>query len=100
GKPSSFEEQVLLSPQSPILLARRRSEADIAPSVAPGNPHLGVMLPYTPLHHLLMNELGFPVVATSGNLHDEPIVTDEEEAVATLGGVAELFLVPDPPHQR
>jgi hydrogenase maturation protein HypF len=95
-----IEEQVLLSPQSPILLARRREQAGIAPSVAPANPHLGVMLPYSPLHHLLMNELGFPVVATSGNLHDEPIVTDEEEAVATLGGIADRFLVHDRPIER
>ncbi len=97
---SPLEEQTLLSPESPILLARRRREAGIAPSVAPDNPHLGVMLPYTPLHHLLMTELGFPVVATSGNVHDEPIVTDEKEAVATLGGIADCFLVHDRPIER
>jgi hydrogenase maturation protein HypF len=97
---SPIEEQVLLSPQSPVLLARRRDEARIAPSVAPANPHLGVMLPYSPLHHLLMKQLGFPVVATSGNLHDEPIVTDEEEAVAILGGIADCFLVHDRPIER
>jgi hydrogenase maturation protein HypF len=97
---SQIEEQVLLSPQSPILLARRRPDADIAPSVAPANPHLGVMLPYSPLHHLLMKDLGFPVVATSGNLHDEPIVTDEEKAMATLGGIADCFLVHDRPIER
>jgi hydrogenase maturation protein HypF len=95
-----MEEQVLLSHQSPILLARRRARARIAPSVAPGNPHLGVMLPYSPLHHLLMQELRFPVVATSGNLHDEPIVTDEGEALATLGGIADCFLVHDRPIER
>ncbi len=97
---SAMEEQALLSPQSPILLARRRLLADIAPSVAPDNPYLGVMLPYSPLHHLLMGELRFPVVATSGNLHDEPIVTDEGEAVATLGGIADCFLVHDRPIER
>jgi len=97
---SPLEEQVLLSPQSPVLLARRRAKPGVAASVAPGNPHLGVMLPYSPLHHLLMRELGFPVVATSGNLHDEPIVTDEEEAVATLGGIADCFLVHDRPIER
>jgi hydrogenase maturation protein HypF len=97
---SPIEEQVLLSPQSPILLARRRPQARIAPSVAPDNPHLGVMLPYSPLHHLLMEELRFPVVATSGNLHDEPIVTDEEEAVAILGDIADCLLVHDRPIER
>jgi hydrogenase maturation protein HypF len=97
---SQIEEQVLLSPQRPILLARRRSDAGIATSVAPANPYLGVMLPYSPLHHLLMKDLGFPVVATSGNLHDEPIVTDEEKALTTLGGIADCFLVHDRPIER
>jgi hydrogenase maturation protein HypF len=53
--------------------------------VAPGLPWVGAMLPYTPLHHLLMRDLGFPVVATSGNLTDEPICTDNEEALAASG---------------
>src|SRR4030042_6981148 len=97
---SRIEEQVLLSPQSPILLARRRPRARMAPSVAPDTPRLGVMLPYSPLHHLLMEELRFPVVATSGNLHDEPIVTDEEEAVAILGDIADCLLVHDRPIER
>ncbi len=72
----------------------------IAPSVAPANPYLGVMLPYTPLHHLLLAELGFPVVATSGNLSDEPICTDEHEAVTRLRGIADLFLVHNRPIVR
>jgi hydrogenase maturation protein HypF len=58
------------------------------------------MLPYTPLHHLLMVELGFPVVATSGNLSDEPICTDEQEALERLGGIADLFLVHNRPIER
>ncbi len=69
----------------------------VAPSVAPNNPYLGAMLPYTPLHHLLLAELGFPVVATSGNLSDEPICTDEREALERLGGIADVFLVHDRP---
>ncbi len=72
----------------------------IAPSVSPSNPTLGLMLPYTPLHHLLMYELGFPVVATSGNLSDEPICIDEQEAFERLGGIADLFLVHDRPIVR
>src|SRR4030042_250260 len=97
---SPIEEQVLLSPQRPILLTRRRPQARIAPSVAPDNPHLGVMLPYSPLHHLLMEELRFPGVPPRGNLHDEPIVTDEEEAVAILGDIADCLLVHDRPIER
>ena len=58
------------------------------------------MLPYTPLHHLLLRELGFPVVATSGNLSDEPICTDEAEAWQRLGGIADAFLVHDRPIAR
>jgi len=72
----------------------------LAQSVAPNNPFLGVMLPYTPLHHLLMAELGFPVVAKSGNLSDEPICTDEREALERLGGIADVFLVHNRPIVR
>ena len=72
----------------------------VAPSVAPNNPYLGAMLPYTPLHHLLMAELGFPVIATSGNLSDEPICTDEREALERLGGIADVFLVHNRPIVR
>jgi hydrogenase maturation protein HypF len=93
-------EALLTSAEAPIVLLRRRPEAGVAESVAPGNPTLGVMLPYTPLHHLLLGELGFPVVATSGNLSDEPICTDEEEALTRLGGMADLFLVHDRPITR
>jgi hydrogenase maturation protein HypF len=98
---SSLEERLLLSPESPIVLLRRKGALNgIAPSVAPRNPNLGVMLPYTPLHHILMRELGFPVVATSGNLSDEPICTDEVEALERLRGIADLFLVHDRPIAR
>ena len=72
----------------------------VANEVAPDNPHLGVMLPYTPLHHLLMSELGFPVVATSGNLTDEPICTDEQDAFQRLGHIADAFLMHDRPIAR
>ena len=72
----------------------------VAPSVAPNILYFGAMLPYTPLHHLLLAELGFPVVATSGNLSDEPICTDEREARERLGGIADVFLVHDRPIVR
>ena len=99
---SPLEERLLRSPEAPIVLLRRHStlNAQRLALIAPGNPCLGVMLPYTPLHHLLLAELGFPVVATSGNLSDEPICTDEREALERLGGVADMFLVHDRPMVR
>jgi hydrogenase maturation protein HypF len=104
---SPLEERVLRSPEAPIVLLRRRAFPDlghpksrIAPGVAPGNPALGVMLPYTPLHHLLLARLGTPVVATSGNLSDEPICIDEHEALSRLSGIADRFLVHDRPILR
>jgi hydrogenase maturation protein HypF len=96
-----LEERLLCAAEAPIVLLRRNStRSQLARGVAPGNPCLGVMLPYAPLHHLLLAELGFPVVATSGNLKDEPICTDEKEALQRLGGIADLFLVHDRPIKR
>ena len=99
---SELEERLLTSPEAPIILLQRwrDAESDLARSIAPGNPYLGVMLPSTPLHHLLMHDLGIPVVATSGNLSDEPICTDEHEALARLGSVADSFLVHNRPIRR
>jgi hydrogenase maturation protein HypF len=99
---SALEERLLLSPESPIVLlsAIRNPRSAIASSVAPRNPDLGVMLPYSPLHHLLMRKLDFPIVATSGNLSDEPISIDEHEALRRLRGIADLFLVHDRPIVR
>src|SRR5271166_896529 len=93
------EEALLTAPARPIVLLRRTG-GPIAAAVAPGNPWLGALLPYAPLHHLLMRELGFPVVATSGNITDEPIVSDEREALERLGGIADLFIVHDRPIVR
>ena len=98
---SQLEARLLLAPEAPIVLLRRKaSKPLLAPVVAPGNPHLGVMLPYSPLHHLLMRDLGIPVVATSGNLTDEPICIDEREALKRLEGVADYFLIHDRPIVR
>ena len=100
---SELEARLLCSPESPIVLLARRQDSpleSIASGVAPRNPYLGMMLPYTPLHHILLRELDFPVVATSGNLSDEPICTDEQEALTRLGGIADLFLVHDRPITR
>ncbi len=90
----------LLSPEAPILLLPRRPGAAVAPNVAPESTRLGVMLPATPLHHLLLAETDVPLVATSGNLSDEPIAIDEREALGRLGGMADLFLVNDRPVER
>jgi len=104
-KVSPLEERLLRSPEAPIVLMRRHRQpraggAPIASSVAPGNPFLGVMLPYSPLHHLLLKLMGSPLVATSGNLSDEPICIDEGDAVQRLGGIADLFLVHNRPILR
>jgi len=96
---SRCEAALLAGPQRPIVLLKRRSD-DLAAAVAPRNPFIGAMLPSTPLHHLLLSELGCPVVATSGNLSDEPIVIDEREAPTRLAGVADRFLVHDRPILR
>jgi len=102
---SRLEQRLLRSPEAPIVLLRRRMDGaqtapGIAPSVAPNNPNLGVMLPYTPLHHLLLFRLDFPLVATSGNLSDEPICIDEREALERLRDIADLFLVHNRPIVR
>lgn len=93
------EAALLTSPAAPIVLLERAGDG-CAPSVAPDNPYLGVMLPYTPLHHLLMHELGFPIVATSGNASGDTIITDEGEALEKLAPLADLFLVHDRPIAR
>ncbi len=91
---------LLASPEAPIVLLRRRQSVAVAPAVAPGNPDLGVMLPYTPLHHLLLQAADIPLVATSGNLSDEPIAIGNREAAEKLGGIADLFLLHDRPIAR
>jgi hydrogenase maturation protein HypF len=101
---SPEEAAVFSSPVAPILLLRRRApggaEVSVAEAVAPGNPWLGALLPYTPLHGLLLEAVGRPLVCTSGNLSDEPICIDSEEALARLGEVADRFLVHDRPIVR
>lgn len=127
---SAFEERLFGSPEAPIVLLRKNQKPEVSPQgllrsrknlkpqslpstlctlnsafplsefIAPNNPYLGVMLPYTPLHRLLMNELKFPIVATSGNLSEEPMCIDEQEAVERLKGIADFFLVHNRPIVR
>jgi hydrogenase maturation protein HypF len=85
----------LTTPERPIVLLPRREPSPIADAVAPGNRMLGVMLPYSPLHHLLLADAGRPLVMTSGNLSDEPIVVDNAEALGRLGETADLFVMHD-----
>ncbi len=120
---SEDEARELLSPAAPILLLRRivdrvrpsrlsregeNSPPQIVASVAPGNPYLGVMLPYTPLHHLLMEAVARPMVCTSGNLSEEPMAIEVDDALQRLGGlghvareaIADLLLVHNRPIVR
>jgi hydrogenase maturation protein HypF len=100
AEPSADEEALLRSAARPIVLLRRRADAQIADAVAPGSPWLGLMLPYTPLHHLLCSDTGRALVMTSGNLTDEPIAFDDADARRRLGDVADLFLGHDRPIHR
>ena len=91
------EEALLTSRARPIVLARRLPAAAVAPSIAPGAPDLGLMLPYTPLHQLLATDSGVPLVLTSGNLSDEPIAFADDDARERLKQIADRFLVHDRP---
>ncbi|MDD3178763.1 MAG: carbamoyltransferase HypF [Opitutaceae bacterium] len=83
---------LLLSPAAPVVLVPRRAGTSLSPSLAPGNPWIGALLPYTPLHVLLLASFDRPVVATSANLSEEPLCIDEDEAGQRLAGIADLLL--------
>jgi hydrogenase maturation protein HypF len=87
------EERLLTAAERPIVLARRREGCALAPNVAPDTPLVGLLLPYTPLHHLLMTLIRRPVVMTSANLSEEPLAYRNDEALERLGSVADLFLM-------
>ncbi|MBW3554614.1 MAG: carbamoyltransferase HypF [Gemmatimonadetes bacterium] len=91
------EAALLASPERPIVLVRRRPAAPVADPVAPGAPELGLMLPYSPLHHLLFADVGVPLVMTSGNLSDEPIAHEDDDAARRLATIADALLVHDRP---
>ena len=89
------ERRLLASEERPIVLVRRREGEGLADAVAPGNPLVGLLLAYTPLHHLLLAATGRPLVMTSGNLSEEPMAAGDEEARERLAGIADLFLSHD-----
>ncbi len=91
----AIEERALTSPRRPVVLLERKLDADLAPSVAPSNRFIGVMLPYTPLHHLLCESVKAPIVFTSGNVSDEPIAYTDDEATKRLSPIADYFLIHD-----
>ncbi len=92
---SPEEAALLTSPAHPIVLSLWRDRSSVVRDVAPNNRYLGVMLPYTPLHHLLLQEVGRPLVMTSGNLSEEPIAMENHEALHRLGSLADAFLLHD-----
>ncbi|MBW1839927.1 MAG: carbamoyltransferase HypF, partial [Deltaproteobacteria bacterium] len=87
------DELLLQSPAAPIVILPKKKNSLLSPMVAPHNPSIGVMLPYTPLHHLLLKENFTALVMTSGNLRDEPIAIDNSEALKRLGKIVDYFFV-------
>ncbi len=102
GKPLAFitrsvclardQADLLLSPARPIVLVNRQANSEISAAVAPGLDEIGIMLPYSPLHHLLLNDFGHPLVATSGNISGEPVLTDNSSVMHRLGHVVDAYL--------
>jgi hydrogenase maturation protein HypF len=88
-------QRVLAGRRRPVVLLPRRPDAAVAPAVAPGNRNLGLMLPYTPLHHLLLRDTAGPIVLTSGNISDEPIAYQDDDARRRLTGIADAYLTHD-----
>lgn len=100
ARPSAAELAMLRGPQRPIVLVGKANGTCVAEAVAPGLSQVGLMLPYSPLHHLLMQAFDGPLVVTSANLSGEPVLTDAESVEHALGGVADAFLHHDRPIRR
>jgi hydrogenase maturation protein HypF len=98
---SDDEAALLMSPQAAIVLLRRRAGAQLAPGIAPGNDHVGVMIAYSPLHHLIMRDVARPLVMTSANRPGEPLARGGDEARAIFEDQVDAYLMHDRPiHQR
>ncbi|MCK5286222.1 MAG: carbamoyltransferase HypF, partial [Thermodesulfovibrionia bacterium] len=89
---SALEERAINSIEKPVVIVKKNDTTTLAPSVSPDNSTVGVFLPYTPLHQILLRKLKKPVIATSANITDEPIVKDEEDAFARLSKIADHVL--------
>jgi hydrogenase maturation protein HypF len=94
-QPNDLEVKLLKIPAAPIVLLNKQPQLTLSKNIAPGNPRIGVMLAYTPLHHLLLKKLNKPMVATSGNLAGEPICIDNIDVLTRLQNIADGFLVHD-----
>ncbi len=94
------QERLLTDPMRPIVLVEKRADGKLSPQVAPGLGEIGVFLPYSPLHHLLLQDFGAPLVTTSANVSGEPVLTENGEVEARLAHVAEVFLHHNRPIQR
>ncbi|SNR67060.1 carbamoyltransferase HypF [Desulfurobacterium atlanticum] len=97
---NKLEERALLSIEKPIVILKKKKNFNLAPSIAPDNTTIGAFLPYTPLHHLILKFLKKPIVATSANVTDDPIVKDNDEAVERLGEIADFLLIHNRPIKR
>ncbi|MCL2154283.1 MAG: carbamoyltransferase HypF [Leptospirales bacterium] len=87
------EEKLLLSKESPIVIVEKRDNTDIAINVAPDNGYLGIMIPYTPLHQLILDRVNIPLIMTSANISGDPLIIDDAKAAKELSNIADIFLI-------
>lgn len=100
SRPDGAASALIAGPQRPIVLAAKRGDSPLPPSIAPGLDEVGLMLPYSPLHHLILDDMDGPLVATSANISGEPVLTDAWEAEARLADIADVFVHHDRPIRR